>query len=117
MNVPEASSTPGPGPSSGPGSTPGAPPVTSDANRQLLLRVIYMVLFGVAFWVVCWVLAVTAVVQLVLRLVGGAPNADLQRFGRALGSYAGQVIAFLTFASDVLPFPFTAWPEGPGELR
>ncbi len=92
-------------------STPGSAPVVADENRQLLVRVLCMALFGVVFWLVCWVLAATAVVQLALRLVMRAPNADLQRFGAALGRYASEVIAFLTFASETLPFPFTAWPE------
>jgi hypothetical protein len=74
------------------------------------VRVLYMALFAVVFWVMCWVLAVTAVAQLVLRLVAGHPNAELARVGLALGAYARQIIEFLTFATDVLPYPFTAWP-------
>lgn len=83
----------------------------SAATPGIGARVFHMLVFAVAFWILCWVLAATAIVQLLLRLTTGAPAADLQRFGAALGRYAAQVVAFLTFASEQLPFPFGSWPE------
>lgn len=74
------------------------------------LRIVYMLVFGMAFWILCWVLAVTALVQLLLRLLGGHPTGEVTSFGASLGRYARQVVEYLTFVSDTLPFPFTAWP-------
>ncbi len=87
----------------------------SSRDRELGIRVLHMILFAVVFWILCWTLAVTAILQLVLRLVSGQPNADVARFGAGLGRYARQVIEFLTFSSDRLPFPFSEWPGAAAE--
>ena len=85
-------------------------PVNSPASPDLGIRVIYMLLFAVVFWALCWILAATTVVQLIVRLLNGRPNADLTRFGASLARYARQVIEFLTFVTELAPYPFTAWP-------
>jgi len=78
---------------------------------DLPTRIIYMILFALVFWVLCWTLALTAMGQLVVcALNHGRSSSDLTRLGAGLGAYARQVIEFLTFASDVLPYPFSAWP-------
>jgi Domain of unknown function (DUF4389) len=85
-------------------------PVTPPALPDLGIRVIYMVMFAVVFWVLCWILAATTVVQLIVRLLNGRPNPDLTRFGASLARYTRQVIEFLTFVTELTPYPFTAWP-------
>ena len=85
-------------------------PVNSPALPDLGIRVIYMLLFAVVSWALCWILAATTVVQLVVRLLNGRPNPDLTRFGASLARYARQVIEFLTFVTELAPYPFTAWP-------
>jgi hypothetical protein len=79
-------------------------------SPDLGIRVIYMLLFAVVFWALCWILAAATVVQLIVRLLNGRPNPDLTRFGAALARYARQVIEFLTFVTELAPYPFTAWP-------
>jgi hypothetical protein len=85
-------------------------PVNPPASPDLGIRLIYMVLFAVVFWVLCWILGATTVVQLIVRLLNGRPNPDLTRFGAALARYARQVIEFLTFVTELAPYPFAAWP-------
>jgi hypothetical protein len=85
-------------------------PVTPPSVPDLGLRVIYMLLFAVVFWALCWILLATTVVQLVVRLLNGRANPDLTRFGASLARYARQVIEFLTFVTELAPFPFAAWP-------
>jgi hypothetical protein len=72
-------------------------------------RIVYMVLFAFVFWVLCWVLALTSIGQLLVRATGNTSN-DLTRLGAGLGAYARQVIEFLTFVSEIVPYPFSAWP-------
>ena len=86
------------------------PQPISPATPDLGLRVIYMLLFAVVFWVLCWILAATTLIQLVVRLLNGRANSDLTRFGGSLARYARQVIEFLTFVTELAPYPFTAWP-------
>ena len=85
-------------------------PVPSSVSPDLGIRVIYMLLFGVVFWVLCWILGATTIVQLIVRLLNGRPNPDLTRFGSSLARYSRQVIEFLTFVTELAPYPFTAWP-------
>jgi hypothetical protein len=74
-------------------------------------RIIYMALFALVFWVLCWTLALTAIGQLVVcAMNGGRTSGDLTRLGAGLAAYARQIIEFLTFASETVPYPFTPWP-------
>ncbi|MFO7277848.1 MAG: DUF4389 domain-containing protein [Pseudomonadota bacterium] len=95
-------------PSEGSGTTQGA---GTGVNQELIVRIIYMLVFAFVFWLVCWGVAITAVAQIVLRLLKGQPNAELTRFGGSLARYAGQIVAYLTFASERVPFPFSEWPD------
>ncbi len=85
-------------------------PVAPPGSPDLGMRVIYMLLFAIAFWLLGWTLLATAIVQLAVRVLNGRPNAELVRFGGSLARYARQVIEYLTFVTEVAPFPFTAWP-------
>jgi hypothetical protein len=85
-------------------------PAAPAANPDLAFRVLYMVLFAVVFWILSWTLGVTAILQLIIRLSNGKPGPEVTRFGAALGRYARQIIEYLTFVTEILPYPFTAWP-------
>jgi Domain of unknown function (DUF4389) len=85
-------------------------PVNPPATPDFGIRVLYMLVFAVVFWLLCWILAVTTVVQLIVRLLNGRPHADLVRFSGSFARYARQVIEFLTFVTELAPYPFAAWP-------
>ncbi len=85
-------------------------PVPPAAPPDLGLRVLYMLLFGVVFWILTWTLAVATLLQLLLRLINGRPHAEVARFGSALARYSRELIDFLTFATDRMPYPFAPWP-------
>ncbi|SRR5579875_73770 len=88
---------------------PISPPVPA-AQPSLALRALYMLLFALVFWMVCWTLAITAMTQLVLALLAGRPNPDVARFGAGLAGYSRQIIEFLTFVTERIPYPFGEWP-------
>jgi hypothetical protein len=74
-------------------------------------RIIYMAFFALVFWVLGWTLALTALGQLLMcAFNGGRPSSELTRLGAGLGAYARQIIEFLTFAGDQVPYPFSPWP-------
>jgi hypothetical protein len=73
-------------------------------------RIIYMALFALVFWLLSWAVALTAIGQLLVRATSGRPSDELTRLGAGLAAYMRQVIEFLTFASEIVPYPFTAWP-------
>lgn len=79
-------------------------------KRTLLARLIFMLLMALAFHVCGTVLTIIVIIQLVMVLLNDAPNARLLSFGRSLGNYLRQIVDYLTFASEEVPFPFSDWP-------
>jgi hypothetical protein len=75
------------------------------------LRALYMVLFGVAFYFVTWFVIAIAVIQLIAKLISGTSLARLDAFGAQLALYMRELVAFLTFAREVKPFPLGPWPD------
>ena len=80
------------------------------APRNLPMRVLLMLLMCIGFHITAWVLVVVALVQLISQLTAGEPNARLKAFGHSAGRYLGQIAAFVTFATEDAPCPFTDWP-------
>ena len=82
--------------------------------KSTWIRLLYMILFVVAFNVAEIVTGVVVVVQFLFKLITGQANAQLLGFGHALAIYFRQIVAFLTYDSEDMPFPFAPWPEGAG---
>jgi len=82
-------------------------------SRETWMRLGYMVLFGVIFYVGQFVVGLVAVIQFFHKLVTGAAHARLVVFGDGLGAYYHEVISFLSFRSERIPFPFSPWPTPP----
>ena len=81
------------------------------AKKQTWLRGLYMVLFAVIYSVAEMVIAAVAILQFLLTLVTGKTNSRLLQFGRSLSLYVYQIMLFLTFNQEELPYPFSEWPS------
>jgi hypothetical protein len=81
-------------------------------KRSIWIRGFFMILMAIAFHISGMLLAVAAIVQFVLALASDGPNARLIAFGQSLGLYLGQIASFVSFATEDVPFPFSAWPSG-----
>jgi hypothetical protein len=46
-----------------------------------------------------------------MAAVGGGSNERLRGVGRSIGRYLGQIAAFVSFATEDVPFPFSDWPS------
>lgn len=80
-------------------------------SRATWVRAIYMVVFCFLFAIVEVVLVATVVIQFVWRLAKGQPNQHLLELGHGLATYLYQIVRFLTFNTEDLPFPFDGdWP-------
>ena len=84
---------------------------TTTNQRHIWIRGLFMLLMALVFHLSGTLLFIVAIIQFVLTLLNGMPNARLLSFGRHLGSYIRQIVSFLTFASDEIPFPFSDWPS------
>ena len=81
-------------------------------SRASWLRLLYMVLF-VALWSITRLVVLAVVILQVLSLLfSGGRNERLAGFGESLAVYSYQLVAYLTFASEEQPFPFSDWPDG-----
>ncbi len=76
-------------------------------------RLLYMILFSVIFQVVEFVLFIVVVTQFAFKLIAGKANGRLRTFGANLGVYVQEIIAFLTYYTEEMPYPFDAWPNQP----
>jgi uncharacterized RDD family membrane protein YckC len=80
-------------------------PLERPPTGELGERILYMLLFALVFWIVCWILALTAIAQLLVRLLSGRANPQWARFGSGLARYTKEIIEYLTFATDRVPYP------------
>ena len=85
--------------------------ITTPEPRKLWVHALLMLLMCAAFQLAAWILVLTALVQLVFAIFNDEPNRRLQRFGSSVGLYLTQIASFVTFATEVVPFPFSDWPE------
>jgi hypothetical protein len=85
-------------------------PVTTINQRNIWLRGLFILLMALAYHVAGTLVLIVAVIQFVMALLTGAPNVRLVSFGRSLGRYFQQLVNFLTFATEQIPFPFSEWP-------
>jgi hypothetical protein len=84
----------------------------SGNRRNIWLRALFMLLMACLLHLSGTVLFAVTVIQFVIVLVSDTPNARLVSFGRSLGNYLRQIVSFLTFATEEIPFPFSEWPAG-----
>ena len=85
----------------------------SDASgnrRNIWMRGLFMLLMAFLLHLSGTVLFVVTVIQFVIVLLNGTPNARLVSFGRSMGNYMRQIVNYLTFATEDIPFPFSEWP-------
>ncbi|HTX24435.1 MAG TPA: DUF4389 domain-containing protein [Steroidobacteraceae bacterium] len=88
----------------------GPPALVPSPPPTLGARLLYMLLLTIVFWILWWIIGITVLAQLMLTLLAGRANPELARFGMGLANYSRQIIEFLTFVSDRIPFPFSEWP-------
>jgi len=84
-------------------------------SRSTWVRFVFMLLFAVIFYVAEMVLFAVAAIQFLFKLFSGDSNERLAGFGASLARYLEQVARFLTYNTEVMPFPFSDWPEGAPE--
>lgn len=75
------------------------------------VRLAYMLFFGLLIAVARLVLGIVVVGQFLMVLITGDDNDNLRNLGQGLAKWIYQGILFLTFNTDVKPFPFDEWPE------
>lgn len=79
-------------------------------SKSIWMRFLYMILFAIFYGVAELVLAVIVIFQFLVSFTGKT-NDNLRDFGQSLAQYLYDVVRFLTYNTDDLPFPFADWPK------
>ena len=79
------------------------------------LRFLFMVLFGLILSVAGYVMTAVVIMSFFWALLAGQNNEKLRRFGGNLSHFIYQILRFLTYNTEVKPFPFSDWPERESE--
>lgn len=80
-------------------------------KRSLWLRALYMLLCVIFYGVAEAVLTVVVIVQFFMLLFTGSAQQGLLQLGSQLSLFNYQIVRYLTFNSDELPFPWGPWPD------
>lgn len=80
-------------------------------NRAIWRRALFMLLFAVIYQVVKIVILFVVVFQFLCILISGDRNRQVLELGQSLSRYVYEILRFMTFNSERLPFPFSPWPE------
>ena len=81
------------------------------SNPPTWQRALYMILFGIVGYAVLLFVFFLAVVQFILVVINGAKNENLCRLASRINSYLTQILDFLSFTTDNVPFPFSPLPK------
>ncbi|GJL67297.1 MAG: hypothetical protein NPIRA05_22680 [Nitrospirales bacterium] len=82
-------------------------------DGSIWLRGLQMLVLAIGYNVVEAMLALTTIFQFFCALITGSVNEPLLRFAKNGSIYVQEVFEFLTFNSEIRPFPFTEWPNEP----
>jgi hypothetical protein len=80
-------------------------------NRTTWIRLLYMLLLVILYSVAELVISAVVLFQIVLNLFTGESNKRLLLFGNQLSRYVYEILLYLTYNSETLPFPFSEWPS------
>lgn len=81
------------------------------------LRIAFMIALAVALYVAGMVLILLTIAQAVFSLLTGTDNVNLRGLGKDLGIYVHQILEFLTYNSELKPFPFSPYPGSEQEIE
>ena len=84
-------------------------------DKGIWMRGVFMALFFIAYSIVEVLILLVALFQFVAVLFTGRVNETVLRLGNNLSFFALETFQYLTFNSNLRPFPFSSWPnEEPG---
>lgn len=75
------------------------------------LRLVFMILFGVVAYLAAFLVMLITFVQAVHGFIMGEPNERLLKFSAGVNRFIFQIAGFLTYNSDIKPYPFSDWPQ------
>lgn len=85
-------------------------------QQSAWVRLAFMAGFvAILYFILLPIIIVLVIVQGLFSVLTGASNENLRYFAAALEQYISQLIKFLTYNSDLKPFPFSDFPQFEGD--
>ncbi len=79
---------------------------------NVFVRLFFMIIMLALFTVVRWMTWLVVLFQFLSHLLTGSVTQRGVRWGQALSDWIHQMMLFMTYKSERMPFPFhTLWPE------
>ena len=76
------------------------------------LRLLFMFLYACAvYWIIYPLLLLISAFQFIYLLFANKHNEHCLSFGSSLSDYIHEIMRFLTYSADDMPFPFKKWPS------
>jgi hypothetical protein len=79
-------------------------------TKDKWIRGIYMILFLLIQCIARFLIYVVLLFQFIV-LFFDKPNKMLLKLGKSLSVYSYQIFLYLTYNTEVKPYPFSDWPE------
>ena len=79
-------------------------------NVDTWIRGLFIVIFGVIFYFLVILIWLLVIFQFLTKLFTGSLNRQLSAFSHSISEYALQVLNYVTFQSEMRPFPFSPYP-------
>ena len=81
-------------------------------SRSTWMRLVSMIVMVLLYGVSRIVVSAVIVLQFLQVLFTGRTNPQMLKLGESLAAYTYQILLYLTFNTDVRPFPFDSdWPN------
>ena len=81
-------------------------------NVDTWMRGLFIIIFGVIFYVLIGIIWLLVIFQFLTKVITGKLNEQLEKFSTTLTQYTQQILDYVTFQSEVRPFPFSPLPGG-----
>lgn len=79
-------------------------------SKDSWVRGLYILLFGLLYSIAEIVLWVIVLFQFGSQIFTARPNARVLEFSRGLTAYIYQILQFVSYRTDQMPYPFADWP-------
>ena len=80
-------------------------------NVDSWLRGFFIVVFAVIFYFLVGIIWLLVIFQFLTTVITGKLNNQLEKFSGVLTDYALQILDYVTYQSDLKPFPFSPLPD------
>jgi biotin transporter BioY len=84
-------------------------------NVDTWMRGLFIIIFGVIFYFLIGIVWLLVVFQFITKVITGGLNEQLEKFSIGLTQYVLQVLNYLTYQTEVRPFPFSPLPGAQGK--